>query len=240
MHRIFFFLFLLSFTLACEKASNQTTDVSGQMITKEVKAYLADSNTDTLEVATFSGGHFYGLEAIFEQLKGTEIVLCGYTGGQVEGPGFESVISGNSKHRMAVQVYYNPQKISYQMLLAVFFAAHDPTKKEQQGIEKGPQFSPAVYTHNEEQKKLAEEELAKQKKKSKYEDKKLFTEIEPYNNFWVAEEVHQDFAHNNIQDDYVQTVLKPYIRSVEGKYGAWMLKGKAIFPIKENAPANNN
>jgi peptide-methionine (S)-S-oxide reductase len=239
MQRISFFLFLLSFTLACEKAANQTAD-SGQQTTEEVKAYLADTNTDTLEVATFSGGHFYGLEAIYEQLRGTQIVLAGYTGGKSKGPNFERVNSGDSKHRMAVQVYFNPKKISYQMLLAVYFAAHDPTKKEQQGIEMGPQFIPAVYVHDEEQKKMAEEELTKQKKKSKYKGKTLYTEITPYTNFWVAESSHQDFAHNNTQDDYVQNVLKPYIRGVEKKYGAWMLKGRAVFPIKQDAPTPNN
>jgi len=230
MRNIFLFLFMVIFTLACEKASNQSAeDLGGK--TMGVSEYLRGFNTDTLEVATFSGGHFYGLEAVFGQLKGTEKVLSGYTGGSGRFPNFEVVNSGQTKHKMAVQVYYNPKKISYQMLLAVYFVAHDPTNKELQGIEKGPQFAPFIFYHNDEQRQLAEKELDKVKSKRKYQGKTIYTDLQAYDQFWVAEEEHQNYAKNNIQEDYVQGVLKPYLRRVEKGYGAWMLRSKADFPV---------
>ncbi len=226
MNRFFLLILIISTFFSCQNAINQTSE--GGSVKAEV--YSQEWYSDTLDIATFSGGHFYTLETVFEQVRGVEKVLTGFIGGKRSEPSFESVVKGDTKHQMGVQVYYNPKRITYVMLLAIYFAAHDPTTADRQGIEIGSQFSPNIYFHNEKQKEFAEKQMVEESKKSKYADKKIITGLKPYDTFWVAPEEHQDFAVNHREDEYVVNVVKPYLKGVERKYGAWMLKIKAIFP----------
>lgn len=215
---------------SCQK--EDTDQINANII--DVKEYTADMVLDTLEIATFSGGNFYGMEAVFEQLRGVEKVLVGYCGSKQAPGSHKAVIDGKTKNVVATQVYYNPKKVSYSMLLAVYFVAHDPTEKEKQGIEKGKAYQPIIFYHSEGQQTRAIEKIEKESKKSKYNGKAIVTAVKPYQNFWVADEAHQDYAKKNINSQYVQGVVKPYVRQVENNYGAWMIKGKAVFPLEED------
>lgn len=217
---------------SCQNAVNQTPD-RGSVA---ASAFIEDGVIDSLEVATFTGGHFYALETAFEQVKGVEKVLTGFVGGKQAAPSFDKVLKGETKHQLGVQVYFNPKKITYVMLLAIYFAAHDPTSADRQGIETGLQFSPNIYYHDEQQKVFATQQVEKESKKSKYRDQKIVTGIQAYNTFWVAPEAHQNFAVNHKDDEYVIKVVKPYLKVLEKKYGAWMLKAKALFPENDDQP----
>ena len=109
-----------------------------------------------VEIATLAGGCFWCLEAVFDELKGVELVESGYSGGHVQSPSYAQVCDGNTGHAEVVQVTFDPQVLSYKDLLTVFFTIHDPTTLNRQGNDVGTQYRSAIFYHNEEQKKIAE------------------------------------------------------------------------------------
>src|SRR5581483_3523928 len=117
------------------------------------------SNTET-EVATLGGGCFWCLEAVFEQLRGVEKVVSGYAGGHVANPTYEQVCGKGTGHAEVVQVTFDPAAVSYREVLEVFFATHDPTTKDRQGNDVGPQYRSVIFTHSDEQRRVAEELIA--------------------------------------------------------------------------------
>lgn len=144
------------------------------------------------ENATFAGGCFWCMESAFEELPGVIEAVSGYTGGHKENPTYEEVCSGTTGHLEAVKVTYDPQKISYQELLEVFWKNIDPTDPEGQFVDRGSQYRTAIFYHNEEQKKLAEESKRKLEELGKF-SKPIVTEIRPASTFYPAEEYHQNY-----------------------------------------------
>lgn len=166
-------------------------------IAATTSAFAVESSTQeanvALEKATFAGGCFWCMEAAFDKIDGVASTTSGYTGGQKENPTYREVSSGETGHSEAVEVTYDPQKVSYEQLLAVFWRNIDPTVKDQQFCDVGNQYRTAIYYHSEEQKRLAE--LSK-----KDVEKRLGTvqtEIVPASTFYTAEEYHQDFYQKN-------------------------------------------
>ena len=160
-------------------------------------AFAAESSpkaaNPVLENATFAGGCFWCMEAAFDKIDGVVSTTSGYTGGQKDNPTYREVSSGETGHSEAVEVTYDPQKVSYEQLLAVFWRNIDPTVKDQQFCDVGNQYRTAIYYHSEEQKRLAE--LSK-----KDVEKRLGTvqtEIVKASTFYTAEEYHQDFYQKN-------------------------------------------
>jgi peptide methionine sulfoxide reductase msrA/msrB len=145
-----------------------------------------------LEKATFAGGCFWCMEPPFEKLSGVVSVTSGYTGGTKENPTYEEVSTGTTGHREAVQVLYDPAKVSYVELLNAFWKAIDPTDDGGQFVDRGSQYRTGIFYHNEEQKRLAEESKH-QIEASKRFPKPIVTEIRPFERFYAAEEYHQDF-----------------------------------------------
>jgi peptide methionine sulfoxide reductase msrA/msrB len=152
---------------------------------------------DNLSVATFAGGCFWCMEASFEAQEGVVEAISGYTGGTVENPTYKQVISGQTGHLEAVQVYYDPKIVTYENLLEVFWRSIDPTDNEGQFVDKGPQYRTAVFYHDEDQKVLAEKDK-NQLDSSRIFDKPIVTEIRPYTTFYQAEEYHQDYYKKNV------------------------------------------
>ncbi|GAK51584.1 peptide methionine sulfoxide reductase msrA 1 [Candidatus Moduliflexus flocculans] len=159
-------------------------------------AFAAESSTQeatALEKATFAGGCFWCMEAAFDKIDGVVSTTSGYTGGQKDSPTYQEVSSGETGHSEAVEVAYNPQKVSYEQLLAVFWRNIDPTVKDRQFCDVGNQYRTAIYYHSDEQKRLAE--------RSKQDIEKRLgsvqTEIVPVSAFYTAEEYHQDFYKKN-------------------------------------------
>jgi methionine-S-sulfoxide reductase len=158
--------------------------------------------------ATFAGGCFWCTEAVFQQLKGVETVVSGYSGGTVKNPTYEQVCTGTTGHAEAIQITYDPKEVSFPDLLEVFWRTHNPTTRNRQGNDVGPQYRSAVFYHNEEQKKLAEEYKKKLDKSGAF-DAPIVTEITAFSEFYPAEKYHQNFFVNNPRQGYCVAIIGP-------------------------------
>ena len=183
--------------------------------------------SDKYQVATFAGGCFWCVEESFEDLDGVIEAISGYTGGFVENPTYEQVCSGNTGHYEAVQVIYDPDKISYEELLKFFWKTIDPTDPEGQFADRGIQYKTAIFYHNEEQKRIAEESKRKLEQSGLF-DKPIATEIKPATKFYKAEDYHQDFYKKNPERYY------PY-KELSGRKHFTETFGKKLFEkLNEN------
>jgi peptide-methionine (S)-S-oxide reductase len=163
-----------------------------------------------LKLATFGGGCFWCTEAIFQRLNGVEKVVSGYSGGHVDNPTYEQVCTGTTGHAESIQVTYNPAKVSYEDLLEVFWKTHDPTTKNRQGNDIGPQYRSVIFYHDPEQKKLAE--LYRMKLESeRIWNRPIVTELAPFAKFWPAESYHQNYYDSNPSKGYCTVVITPKI-----------------------------
>jgi peptide-methionine (S)-S-oxide reductase len=161
-----------------------------------------------LETATFGAGCFWCVEAVFQELEGVEKVVSGYAGGSAENPTYQQVCSGTTGHAEVAQITYDPEVISYQELLDVFWRTHDPTTLNRQGADVGPQYRSVIFYHNEEQKTLAE----KSKQETDASDlwpNPIVTEIQPLPKFYPAEDYHQNYFRQNPYQPYCQMVISP-------------------------------
>ena len=163
---------------------------------------------DGMQKATFGSGCFWCTEALFQELKGVKAVVSGYSGGFVPNPTYEAVCSGSTGHAEVVQITFDPAVISYEELLEVFWKTHDPTTLNRQGGDFGTQYRSAVFTHNDEQKKLAEHYKAKLDESQAF-PAPIVTEITKFSRFYAAETHHQNYNDNNGQDRYCQAVIRP-------------------------------
>ena len=167
---------------------------SGAFQDEEKDSMVKDNQV--LKIATFAGGCFWCTEADFEKLPGVVRVVPGYTGGYIDDPSYEQVSTGTTQHMEAVQVYYDPAKISYSQLLDFFWRHVDPTDAGGQFADRGSQYQTAIFYHSEEQKRLAEESKAALGRSGRF-DKPIATEIKEYYRFWDAEEYHQNYHEKN-------------------------------------------
>ncbi len=168
------------------------------------------SKTVSLEVATFAGGCFWCLEAVFREVEGVESVVPGYTGGTTANPTYEQVCTGKTGHAEAVQVKFNPSKISYRELLEIFFSVHDPTTLNRQGADVGTQYRSAIFYHNEQQKSIAEELISKLNK-AKLWEKPIITQIIQLDEFYFAEDYHREYFYRHPEQSYCQMVISPKV-----------------------------
>lgn len=161
------------------------------------------------ELATFGGGCFWCTEAVFERVKGVSKVVSGYTGGHEPNPSYEAVCGKQTGHAEAVQVTFDPAVVSYKQLLEIFFATHDPTTLNRQRADVGPQYRSAVFTHSDEQKRVAEGVIA-ELNQSVFGGK-IVTEVKPLDVFYPAEEYHQGFYRENPNQGYCMAVVGPKV-----------------------------
>ena len=148
------------------------------------------------EKAIFAAGCFWCTEEAFEKVPGVIAAVSGYTGGTVKNPSYEQVSSGRTGHAEAVEVTFDPKKVSYEQLLDVFWVNHDPTVKDRQFCDSGSQYRPAIFYLNDEQKRLAEASKAKWEKLKPF-PQPILTQIVPAGQFWPAEDYHQDYYTKN-------------------------------------------
>jgi len=158
------------------------------------------------ELATFGGGCFWCIEAVFEKIEGVHSAVSGYAGGNRPDPTYRDVCSGTTGHAEVVQIDYDPAIISYEELLKLFFKAHDPTTRNRQGADVGSQYRSIILTHNPEQQAAAEHIKAALNPDYKG---KIVTEIKPLEVFYRAEDYHQDYYENNTYAGYCQVVIRP-------------------------------
>jgi len=171
----------------------------------------------TTQVATLAGGCFWCLEAVFEQLRGIRKVTSGYAGGHVPNPTYEAVCTGTTGHAEVVQVEFDPNEISYRDLLGVFFTLHDPTTLDRQGGDVGTQYRSAIFYHDDEQRRTAEEVIKELAAEHVFDDP-IVTKIEPLVAFYPAEEYHREYYRRNPNQPYCRAVIAPKVTKMRTKF----------------------
>ena len=175
---------------------------------------MAQSNT---EKATLAGGCFWCLEPIFQELKGVDEVVSGYSGGHVKNPTYEEVCTGKTGHAEVVQITYNPDIISYKQLLQIFFTMHDPTTLNRQGPDVGTQYRSAVFFHDAQQEKVAKQVIQEFEEKEIWEDP-IVTEVTGFDRFDRAEDYHQEYYYNNPNQGYCRIIIDPKVAKFRKKF----------------------
>lgn len=171
--------------------------------------------SEKIDTATFGTGCFWCTEAVFEELKGVLKVTSGYSGGKVKNPTYKQVTTGETGHAECVQIQYEPEKISYDELLEVFFQVHDPTTLNRQGADVGTQYRSAIFFHNDQQKEKAIFYKNELNKNEAY-NKPIVTEITPAAVFYKAEDYHQEYyANNKNSNPYCAVVIRPKLEKLK-------------------------
>jgi peptide-methionine (S)-S-oxide reductase len=169
------------------------------------------------EIATLAGGCFWCLEAVYLDLIGVEQVVSGYAGGSVPNPTYQQVCTGRTGHAEVVQLTYDPAVITFAELLEVFFTIHDPTTLNRQGNDVGPQYRSAIFYHDEAQKAIALETIARLEAAGEWPNP-IVTEVVPLDHFYEAEDYHQDYYRQNGAQPYCRVVISPKVAKFRKKY----------------------
>lgn len=214
MNRLPLYLFLLLFTLvSCAEGGGSRSRPKVQPLSQ---AELAGTET-----AVFAGGCFWCTEAVFERVQGVKQVISGYAGGKEKNPTYEQVSNGLTGHTESVEVYYDPQVISYPELLEMFFAAHDPTTLNRQGPDVGPQYRSAIFYRNADQQQAAQAYIRELTAKGAFA-RPIVTEVKPLDTFWPAEDYHQDYyeLEENKSNPYIMNVTAPKVNKFVKQFHA--------------------
>ena len=171
---------------------------------------MSEATAGRTEQATLGGGCFWCLEAVFLDLRGVSRVVSGYAGGHVVRPTYEQVCGGRTGHAEVVQITFDPAETSYADLLRVFFTIHDPTTPDRQGNDVGPQYRSIILTHSDEQRRTAEA-VTREIADAGIWDDRIVTEIVPLQDFYPAEEYHQNYFANNPHTGYCRAVVAPKV-----------------------------
>jgi peptide-methionine (S)-S-oxide reductase len=166
--------------------------------------------------ATLAGGCFWCLEAAYQELRGVQQVESGYAGGHLDDPTYEHVCAGTTGHAEVVRVTFDPATVGYRDLLEVFFAIHDPTTKDRQGADVGPQYRSAIFYENDEQRRTAEQLIEELERDGVWHG--IVTEVQRLERFWPAEEYHRDYYRRNPGQGYCQAVIAPKLASFRKRF----------------------
>ena len=171
----------------------------------------------TMDSATLAGGCFWCIEAVFKEVEGVTSAVSGYSGGKTVNPTYRQVCNDNTGHAEAVQLTFDPAKISYREILEIFFSVHDPTNLNKQGADSGTQYRSAIFYNDEKQKATAEEVIRKLDKERIW-NKPIVTQLVPLDKFYPAEEYHQDYFTNNPEQGYCLVVISPKVAKFRKKW----------------------
>ena len=205
---IFSMLFTLLFlqSIGCNESTSQN-----QLLQK---GKMNQSDIENTQLATFGSGCFWCTEAVYERVKGVLSVTSGYAGGKIDNPSYEEVCSGSTGHAEVIQLAYNPDIISYDELLEIFWKTHDPTTLNRQGADVGTQYRSVIFYHSDDQKHKAENYKSELNKAGIWKDS-IVTEISPFTNFYPAEKYHQNYYEQNPNQGYCSFVITPKIEKFE-------------------------
>lgn len=170
-----------------------------------------------MEKATFGAGCFWCVEAVFQRIEGVEEVVSGFSGGHIKNPAYREVVSGRTGHAEVIQITFDPEVVSFDTLLEVFFKTHDPTTLNRQGNDVGTQYRSAIYYHNEQQRKAAEEIKAALEAEEIWKDP-IVTEITPFEAFYPAEDYHNNYFNQNQDQPYCAYVIQPKIKKLHAVF----------------------
>ncbi|MFM7015344.1 MAG: peptide-methionine (S)-S-oxide reductase MsrA [Bacteroidota bacterium] len=201
--------------MSCTNPNKGQQSKSDQLNNHQKLTAMEQTNLDT---ATFGGGCFWCVEAIYQQLNGVISVESGYSGGQRVNPSYEQVCSGATGHAEVVQIVYDTTKISFDELLQVFWTVHDPTTLNRQGADVGTQYRSVVFYHNDHQKELTTNYIAKLNSEKAYPNP-VVTEVSPYTAFYKAEDYHQNYYNENQNQPYCSLVIQPKVEKFKKVFG---------------------
>ncbi len=180
------------------------------------------SNHD--EMATLGGGCFWCLEAVFQELAGVKEVVSGYAGGEVADPTYEQVCTGSTGHAEVVQISYDPKEIDYEFLLDIFFSIHDPTTLNRQGADVGTQYRSVIIYYNEHQKTVAQRKIQEIEDEGIW-DNPIVTQLAPLQDFYPAEDYHQNYFKKNPFAGYCRAVISPKVLKFRARYTEKLKRG---------------
>jgi peptide-methionine (S)-S-oxide reductase len=178
---------------------------------------MQNSEKQETEIATLAGGCFWCLEGVFSSLIGVEKVESGYSGGFSANPSYEQVSTGATGHAETVQITFDPDIVSFEELLKIFFAFHDPTTLNRQGADTGTQYRSAIFYHNAEQKQVAEKTIS-ELEAAKIWNQPIVTEVKPFEAFYPAEQYHQHYYEQNPDQPYCRAVIAPKLAKLRREY----------------------
>ena len=191
--------------------------------TLSLSAQDKDMNQEkNIQKATFGAGCFWCVEAIYEIVKGIEYVESGYSGGHIENPSYREVTSGRTGHAEVARIHFDANVISYEELLEVLWHTHNPTTLNRQGNDVGTQYRSVIFYHNEEQKAIAEASLKKTDESDLWDDP-IVTKVQPLENYFVAENYHQNYFENNPNAGYCSFVIAPKVKKFKKEF-SYLLK----------------
>jgi peptide-methionine (S)-S-oxide reductase len=199
--------------LFLSRTPTQGIETEGTYVGAENGTTQEDSSLKDTQLAILGGGCFWCMEAVYEPIEGVVSVVSGYAGGTTADPTYEEVCTGRTGHAEVVRIEYDPDIISYEKILDIFWHAHDPTTLNQQGADVGTQYRSIILYRNEEQKKIAEKSLASEDTSGDFDDP-IVTEIKPLEKFYPAEEYHQDYYAKNPYAAYCSFVIRPKLRKL--------------------------
>lgn len=209
-------LFSISSIVAALFICCTTAEPKQEITTNKVNSSSMDTNK--IDTATFGAGCFWCVEAVFQDIKGVQKVVSGYSGGFIKNPAYKEVCMGTTGHAEVCQIYYNPNEVSFDVLLEAFWQTHDPTTLNRQGNDVGTQYRSAIFYHSEEQKQKAEK-YKEELNKSAVFDRPIVTEITAFTNFYPAEDYHQSYYNQNGSEPYCQYVIKPKVEKFKKVFG---------------------
>lgn len=213
-----YFIFIINslFLLACSGGQHAQGQLQKSQFTVEPAA-ISQSEAQNLDTATFAGGCFWCVEAVFERVKGVKSVVSGYAGGNQPNPTYQEVAAGRTDYAESVQIFYNPEVVTYRELLEVFFGTHDPTQLNRQGPDVGKQYRSAVFYHDQQQQQMTRNYMEELSQSGRYEDE-IVTKISPLEKFYVAEDYHQNYYEHNPNDRYIVNIAVPKIKKFKKNY----------------------
>lgn len=203
--------------LSCNHTPKPTTEPTAMLDPVEI------TFQDGMSRAYFASGCFWCVEAVFESVKGVEDAISGYSGGKEDNPTYKQVSYGRTTHAEAVEIIYDPEVISFKQLVDVFFGSQDPTTRNRQGPDAGPQYRSIAFFQNESEKKIIEETIATLNKTTY--DGRIVTQVLPFQKFWIAEAYHQNYEKNNPSSSYIQNVSVPRYRRFAQKFPELLKEG---------------
>lgn len=199
--------------LACQSKKKEQVEIANNH-PKETS--ISEADLQELEKAYFASGCFWCVEAIYESVRGVPEVISGYAGGKEENPTYEQVAYGRTTHAEAVEVYYDPEIISFKDLVIIFFGSHDPTTLNRQGPDRGAQYRSIAFYTSPEEKEIITSYITELEKNEVFDDP-IVTEVQPLTTFYKAEEYHQDFERKNPNNSYVRNISLPRFKRFKEK-----------------------
>ena len=202
-------MYITGYILTLFFAASSVAEGAAAIIKKE-NMISEKENIQQIEYATFGGGCFWCIEAVFSKVRGVQSATSGFAGGHRANPTYEQVVTGTTGHAEVVQVVFDPGVVSYLQLLEIFFTVHDPTTLNRQGADVGTQYRSAIFYHSDEQ-KLASEKVIERLNSEKIWNNPIVTEVTPLEQFYAASEYHQNYFEKNPNQGYCQMVIRPKV-----------------------------